>query len=332
MVAVSFFFVLSGFLITYLLMNEIKETNNVSINKFYMRRVLRIWPLYYWLVLVGLIFVPAFLNLINYTYEMPYDTTSAGVLFMFFLSFVVNSVYGSHLLEPLWSIGVEEYFYLIWAPLFKFFKDHVLNIIFGVLIIKTVILIFYHYNPVGNAAYQLTKDVLTTLKFELMAIGGGGAYWIFYDKNRLLNSWLFKPITQFIFLSVLLIHLMFHNYCLENQIVVYQWLFQTPVLGGYTEGVLFLWLILNVSLNPKAFFKLTHPILERLGAISYGIYMYQMLVIFATVLIFKRMMLTMHPFVSTFFFYLLASGGVIGIAALSKKYFEDWFLRLKHKF
>ena len=42
---VTTFFVISGFLITYLLMNEIGKTNDVSIPKFYMRRILRIWPL-----------------------------------------------------------------------------------------------------------------------------------------------------------------------------------------------------------------------------------------------------------------------------------------------
>lgn len=329
MIAVSFFFVLSGFLITYLLLNEIKRTHDVSIKKFYIRRVLRIWPLYYLLVFIGLALIPLFLKLIHYEYTMPYDTTSAGILFTFFLSFVVNSLYGSHLLEPLWSIGVEEYFYLIWAPLFKFFKNHALKIILSVFIFKTLILLFYQFYEVDNFVFKLIKDILTTLKFELMAIGGWGAYAVFKNKERVIQGWYFKPIAQILFLSLLFIRLFCHNYCIENQIVIYQLIFETPILGTYTEGVLFLWLILNVSLNPKAFFKLTHPILEKLGEISYGIYMYQMLVIFATVLIFKKIMVTMTPSVSFVFFYVLASVSVIGIAALSKRYFENRFLKIK---
>ncbi len=336
MIAVSFFFVLSGFLITYLLLDEIKRTHDVSIKKFYVRRILRIWPLYYLLVFIGLALIPLFLKLIHYEYTMPYDTTSAGILFTFFLSFVVNSLYGSHLLEPLWSIGVEEYFYLIWAPLFKFFKNHALKIILSVLILKTFILLFYQFYEVDNFVFKLIKDILTTLKFELMAIGGLGAYAVFKNKERVIQGWYFKPIAQILFLSLLFIRLFCHDYCIENQIVIYQFIFGTPILGAYTEGVLFLWLILNVSLNPKALFKLTHPILEKLGEISYGIYMYQMLVIFATVLIFKKIMVAMTPSfipsgVSFVFFYVLASVGVIGIAALSKRYFEDWFLKLKDK-
>jgi peptidoglycan/LPS O-acetylase OafA/YrhL len=108
--AVSFFFVLSGFLITYLLLTEIQKTGDVSLKKFYWRRVLRIFPLYYLLVIIGLIIIPVLLHFINYPNTQPYDTATGGVLFLFFLSFVVNSAFGSHLLEPLWSIGVEEYF------------------------------------------------------------------------------------------------------------------------------------------------------------------------------------------------------------------------------
>ena len=327
--AVSFFFVLSGFLITYLLLDEINKTQNVSIKKFYIRRVLRIWPLYFLLVFVGLVLIPLFLKLIHYDYQMPYDTTTAGILFTLFLSFVVNSVYGSHLLEPLWSIGVEEYFYLVWAPLFKFFKNHVWAIIISVLGVKTVILVFYDFNPTGSATYLLIKDVLTALKFELMAIGGMGAHWVFKNKIPVAHALIFKPSVQVIVLLVLIVRLFFHQYCMDNQSIVYAFFFNMPIWGVYTEGVLFLWLILNVSLNPRAFFKLTHPILDKLGEISYGIYMYQMLVIFGTVLIFKKMMLSSGLVLSTLFFYSFTSCAIIGISWLSKRYFEDIFLRFR---
>ncbi len=327
--AVSFFFVLSGFLITYLLLDEIDRTRNVSIKKFYIRRVLRIWPLYFLLVFVGLILIPQFLNFIHYDYQMPYDTTTAGILFTLFLSFVVNSVYGSHLLEPLWSIGVEEYFYLLWAPLFKFFENHVWAIIIGVLSVKTALLVYYYFNPTGNVTYLLIKDIFTALKFELMAIGGLGAYWVFKKDRHIENSWIFKTSVQIFFLILLAIRLFFHQYYIDNQFIIYELFFNAPILGTYTEGVLFLWLILNVSLNPRAFFKLTHPILDKLGEISYGIYMYQMLVIFGTVLIFKKMLLSSGLVLSTLFFYSLTSCAIIGISWLSKRYFEDFFLRFR---
>lgn len=333
--AVSFFFVLSGFLITYLLLSEIKKTDNINLPKFYMRRVLRIFPLYYLLVFIGLIAIPIFLNLIHFPNTQPYDTATGGVLFLLFLSFVVNAVFGSHLLEPLWSIGVEEYFYLIWAPLFKFFKDHILKVIVGVILVKSVIVLFFALQKNISPPLSIIGDILLSLKFELMSIGGLGAYSVFHHRNRVENALVFRPIFQILFLTILIIRLFISGYLTENVTFlgdIYRFMFLTPLLSLYTEGALFLWLILNVSVNPKPLFKLNNPILEKLGEISYGIYMYQMLIIFGVVLVFKKFMLTLPPSVSFVFFYAVVTLGVVAVAWFSKKYFEDCFLKFKKKF
>ncbi len=330
--AVSFFFVLSGFLITYLLLSEIRKTDTVSLKKFYMRRVLRIFPLYYLLVFIGLIAIPVFLNIIHFPNTQPYDTATGGVLFLLFLSFVVNALFGSHLLEPLWSIGVEEYFYLIWAPLFKFFKHHILKVIIGIIIVKSIIILFFATQNDKSEVLKIVEDVLLSLKFELMAIGGLGAYAVFKNRNRVENALIFKPIFQVLFLTILFLRFFFHGYFFESQFIIYKIFFLTPVLGIYTEGVLFLWLILNVSVNPKPLFKLNNAFLEKLGEISYGIYMYQMLVIFGVVLIFKKWMMNISPTLSTAFFYIVVTFGVISVSWLSKRYFEDWFLKFKTRF
>lgn len=333
--AVSFFFVLSGFLITYLLLSEIKKTDNISLPKFYMRRVLRIFPLYYLLVFIGLIAIPIFLNLIHFPNTQPYDTATGGVLFLFFLSFVVNALFGSHLLEPLWSIGVEEYFYLIWAPLFKFFKDHILKVIVGVILVKSFIVLFFALQKNISPSLTIIGDILLSLKFELMSIGGLGAYAVFHHRSSVENVLVFRPVFQILFLIILTIRLFASGYLTQNTTFIgeiYRFVFLTPLLGIYTEGGLFLWLILNVSVNPKPLFKLNNPILEKLGEISYGIYMYQMLIIFGVVLVFKKFMMALPPSVSFVFFYAVVTFGVVGVAWFSKKYFEDWFLKFKKKF
>ena len=56
---VSIFFVLSGFLITYLLLAEKKQFGKIDLKKFYIRRILRIWPLYYLVVIFGMIIYPS---------------------------------------------------------------------------------------------------------------------------------------------------------------------------------------------------------------------------------------------------------------------------------
>ena len=341
--AVSFFFVLSGFLITYLLLTEIERTGTISLRKFYMRRVLRIFPLYYLLVFIGLIAIPLLLHFIHYPNTQPYDTATGGVLFLFFLSFVVNAVFGSHFLEPLWSIGVEEYFYLIWAPLFKKFKSvsnmenlrNLKAVIIGMIVFKSLLILFFHFFPSDNSVFNIFKDVLLSLKFELMAIGGLGALAVFKDRPAVEKAFYFTPIFQVLMLSLLFIRLLFHNYCVDNATLVgitYRFFVFTPVISVFTEGVLFLWLLLNVSVNPRAFFKLQNPLLDRLGEMSYGIYMYQMLVIFAVVLVFKKWMLQMTPPLSSLFFYITVTISVILVSSLSKRFFEDRFLALKKRF
>jgi peptidoglycan/LPS O-acetylase OafA/YrhL len=329
MLAVSFFFVLSGFLITFLLISEIERTKTVSIRNFYVRRVLRIWPLYYLLVIIGLFIIPAFLGIIGYDYKMPYDTSTAGFLFLFFLSFVVNTLFGSHLLEPLWSIGVEEFFYLIWAPLAKFSKHKILNALIFVFVLKTLINIFFTQNTEGSY-FAFTKEIVTSLKFELMSIGGIGAWFVARKREAVETHWLFSLPAQIVLLAVILIRLFLHNSLINNGL--YEIFFNTPILTGIIEGLLFLWLILNVSVNPKTITKLQHRWLDFLGEISYGIYMYQMLVIFASVLILKKILIASTPTVSTLIFYVFISVAIISISWFSKRFFEDWFLKLKDKF
>ncbi|MBV5343554.1 acyltransferase [bacterium] len=179
--AVTFFFVLSGFLITYLLLKENKRTNTISIKNFYIKRVLRIWPLYFLLVIIGTLIVPFVFELANINYQMPYTLSEVWFYFLFFLPGLVTYFFGHHLLEPLWSIGIEEVFYLIWAPLFKIGKQRIFVILVAIFVIKVILLIlaqFWIKDP-------LTVYLIQMFRFEAMAIGGLGAFFIFNRKSPL---------------------------------------------------------------------------------------------------------------------------------------------------
>jgi peptidoglycan/LPS O-acetylase OafA/YrhL len=112
--AVSLFFVLSGYLITTLLAMEKENTGRVHLRAFYQRRIARIWPLYYAFTLVVLVigaFVPRLL-----------PTARALAAFTFFsgnwyLVFAHSIVAGG--LGILWSINIEEQFYLLWPLMIK---------------------------------------------------------------------------------------------------------------------------------------------------------------------------------------------------------------------
>ncbi len=326
-IAVTFFFVLSGFLISYLLLKEEHFTKKISIKNFYIKRVLRIWPLYYLLVFIGLVVVPFFIQKIGYNYEMPYNFKEVILYFVFFCPFLVNILFGHHLLEPLWSIGVEEIFYLIWAPVLKFFKKYILIILIGIILLKITASSIFYFGGIEN----IYTKVISMLKFEAMAIGGLGAYFIFNRKKEICKSMFFSKLTQSIIIIFLLMYLFASNFLSENTLF-FRILFKTPVLSDYLLMLSFIWLIINISLNKFSFISLNNKTLDYFGEISYGIYMYHMIIIFSVVLILKNFLNNLDNTISTIIFYSIVTTLVLFVSFLSKTIFENYFLNLKKKF
>jgi peptidoglycan/LPS O-acetylase OafA/YrhL len=119
---VSVFFVLSGFLITYLLLEELGESGRVDVPSFYARRALRIWPLYYATAIFSFVVYPWLKAQIGI--HSP-ATPDAAYYFSFLSNFaVIDATHaGFHLPifdGVLWSVAVEEQFYLFWPLLFAF--------------------------------------------------------------------------------------------------------------------------------------------------------------------------------------------------------------------
>ena len=115
---VDLFFALSSFLITTLLLRERQATGNIDVAAFYWRRILRIWPLYFTFLLVLAPGIEALLPGVG-------DTLSTRDLVAFML-FVGNWAfvlwgYARGIAGPLWSVSVEEQFYLLWPLLLRGF-------------------------------------------------------------------------------------------------------------------------------------------------------------------------------------------------------------------
>jgi peptidoglycan/LPS O-acetylase OafA/YrhL len=326
-IAVTFFFVLSGFLITFLLLKEEKKTGDISVRNFYIRRVLRIWPLYFLLVLIGTVLLPVILNIFNYSYEMPYSFGETIGYFIFFMPFVVNILHGTHLLDPLWSIGVEEIYYLMWAPLTKIFKKYLLSLILSVLFIKIILMTLSKIGIFNSVVVQL----IGLLKFEAMAIGALGAYYVYHTERTIESRWFFSKWVQIIVLLFIVLKFFLAN-TLHKSSIFYTVFFETPVISELILMIVFCWTIISISLNKNSFVKLSNKTLDYLGDISYGIYMYHMLTIFAIVLFLKNFLNGLNPSLSTIVFYIIVTFCIILISGLSKKIFENKFLDLKKKF
>jgi len=321
--AVSFFFVLSGFLITYLLLKEKENNNNISVSNFYLKRILRIWPLYFLMVFIGTIVLKEVFSFFQIEYIIPYNLRDTWFYFFFFLPGMITYIYGHHILEPLWSVGVEEIFYLFWAPLFKYLNKYIMIIMVSIIVVKTsILIIIYHLN------YELFSYLTNLLKFESMAIGGIGAYLIFHHGSYITKSIIFKLPIQFFCFSIITVFLLF-NFNINN--FVWTKLFKTPIFSPLIIDLLFLYIIICISLVDNSIIKLRNRLLALLGDISYGIYMYHMFVIFGVIHFFKNYLMEISSPWSHIGFYFLVFSLTISGSFLSKVLIENYFLKLKSK-
>lgn len=302
---VIMFFVLSGYLIKSLLLEEKQLTNNVSIKNFYIRRILRIWPLYYFALIIGIV-----LYLFGITYSNNF--TTALFLYTFFVPNIAFSFkIVIHTITPLWSVGVEEQFYLLWPWLHKNCKN-ILKVAFTVISIYFLIKIIFWF-----LKYKSLYDLVVTSAIDCMAIGSIGAY--------LINS-KFTQILNFIYNKWVQILAWF--------ILVYSCIFKPIHLISFIDqelnAIIYLILIINVSTNPKPIISLENKFFDFIGKISYGIYVYHFIIlsVFSYHLngIFKG---SVSDYIIVFSSTILST---IIISYLSYVFIEKKFLNLKQKF
>jgi peptidoglycan/LPS O-acetylase OafA/YrhL len=261
--AVTIFFVLSGFLITHLMLKEKELTGSINTYKFYMRRVLRIWPAYYLTILCGLTLllfglseVPTLKNLL------------AGILGFIFM--VPNVIYVLNLTfigtSPLWSIGVEEQFYLAWPFVVGRVRHPIFFLTVLIMCYGAIKILVYLGHPSGGL-YQLIR----LSQFDAMSLGALGAYWN-RDRLYLLKQVFFHPIAQLSAMLILVAPLFLNVRVFAN--------FEMEL---YALAA-FVW-ILNAALNPKSFINIHWKGLQGIGRISYGIYAYHFICIYLIALI-----------------------------------------------
>ena len=106
-IGVDLFFVLSGFLISGLLFSEYKRNGQIDIQRFILRRGLKIWPAYYVLVIVTAIIS----MLVAHARGVPFPSHEVAVSAIFVRNFFGND--GFNYLAHSWSLAVEEHFYLM---------------------------------------------------------------------------------------------------------------------------------------------------------------------------------------------------------------------------
>ncbi len=260
MIGVTLFFVLSGFLITQILiksrnLSEEMDSNKIhSAKQFYIRRTLRIFPIYY-----ITIFILYFFNI--------QDLRQKFLWFLFYASnfyfYNIHNWDGS--LSHLWTLAVEEQFYIIWPFIILFIPKRLLlrSIIFVIFLGPLFRMVLFYFSDRSDWTVSFIH-VLTPSCMDCFGLGALLAYFrINENKSFILRN---KPALIFLSLNILsIIILLFFE---ENIFSVF--------LFRFNISAICLFIISKTSLGFSGFLKniFENKILMYLGKISYGLYLF----------------------------------------------------------
>lgn len=321
--AVELFFVISGFLLTYLAIMEYRKKQSLDVRAFFIRRALRILPLYFLSVVLG--YISLYLadrgGVPSEYHEIPFVSGALCYLFMI-PNFVIaqwTHVVGAH--YSLWSIGVEEQFYLLFpfAALWLFHSKRNWRTILVALVSYFLVWHLLQSNrvPIGD----VTRKFLGTLEFQFMLFGSLGAFLITstsftYLKEVLLNKTWVKAVLILLFLFL---------FFTENLMPVW-----TEQL---LTGMVFILLILSITQHNTGITRWEVQPLSYLGTISFGIYIFHTHVSYVLRFILGHWVGLLHA-IQRFptLYFVIELSLTIGVAHISYRYFENYFLKLKDRY
>ncbi len=312
----EYFFVLSSFLITWIIFEEKKFTQHLNIRNFLIRRVLRVWPLYFLIVFIGYFGHFVLGNVGITSSELPSISN--------FLLFIVNFYVIYHgqeflfFLVFLWSISIEEQFYLVWPFLLKRIQSAFPWVCLAMILISLGFRFYYVEND-----RQLLFNTIST--FGNFGLGGILAYIAFYEKK--LFHWLLQIDKK---VRLALYVLLIFSIAFYHQIITFEFMY---VFSRIYFSLLFAFVILDQAFYETPVVALgKNKWLDYFGKISYGLYCYHGVVITAFIILQRQtdflqteqVVFLWQPVIIFIFTLLLSS--------FSYRYIESRFLWLKQKF
>jgi peptidoglycan/LPS O-acetylase OafA/YrhL len=301
------FFFLSAFLITTLLLIEKGKTGQVHLRSFYIRRILRIWPLYFGFLtiifMVGLLWRPAHFS-------------THALLALFLLSgnwYVIKTGLLPDVILFLWSISIEEQFYLLWPALVRKFSPSRIQVLcIGLAAISIIAITLLAAS--GSVVFNIWCNTATQMLF----FAGGGLLALQVGLVRQQKS-AWKAIgALFLGLACWTVADLFRGPRLNFD--------RTPAAQTCLSYIFvclgcsaLLWAFLHI---PQ---KLLHPKLVYLGRISYGLYIFQGI----SLVVGERFV---QPHLKGGLWLPISLGMTVLLAIPSYEFFEKPFLKLKHRF
>jgi peptidoglycan/LPS O-acetylase OafA/YrhL len=284
---VNIFFILSGFLISYFLLVEKDGTKDVSYRTFYLKRILRIWPLYFAIGLPITLLSPFVLHKMGMAGPVSVSELLTNLVWLLFFAVNIQFLFAPNrgMFEISWSVCVEEQFYLIWPILINKCRKRIDLLIYSMFAISLLTRLFTWYilpkiHPVSTDKIMLYNYVLVFDEFDLFTTGLLMAL-IYRQKERFapVLKKLFHPFVQVCMLVAALLYLL--------SVIHFSDFFNILFFDHLVCSVLFGYVLLAAVLQ-NTVFNLENRLLVTLGKISYGIYMFHTSIAQLILMVFVR--------------------------------------------
>lgn len=318
----SFAFVLSSYINTWVILEENRNSGgNFKPFGYYVRRALRIWPLYYLMLFVGFVLYPLAKSWVG----EPMPDTGNPWYFIFFIGnfyLIESGVPYSPIVSVLWSLSVEEQFYIAWPFLLLLFNFRVnrlfpiLMVVFGV----ATITLFGKVNLFWHTLFLLAD----------IAIGALFAYIAFFKTKPF--DWLVnmsKPMIVSIYLLFISCLVFYESFFGENFIPGDINLIIEKIVFALLLG----FIIFEQNFCKNSFYKFGKiRWLSSLGVVSYGLFCFHELGILVGQKAIEMMGMVDSQFAVLLIKPTIAFALITPLAYLSYHYFEMNFLKLKRYF
>lgn len=317
---VNLFFVISGVLITGILLDS--KNDQHYFRNFYMRRVLRIFPIYY--LTLAIMFLPFFNHEVIGYGDSPYYIFYAQNIVQGQKNFLVNF---TNAFDHTWSLAVEEQFYLFWPFLVYKLDRRKLAILIPFLFFMAFVWRVFVLLKHGSAGL-----LYTLLPMQIDSLMAGAFLALLFRSKPVSTDKMARTGISLAFLANLgLFALIFYyGYDVYGR---FSWTvlpFNTIFLS--LLSVVFAgWIVFILNRQTIISKSLCLPVLRYVGKISYGLYLYHYPVLFTLSMISAKMKaqgLTFHPVI----FILLNLCITFMLAAISWRFIEAPILSLKDRF
>lgn len=307
----SVFFVMSGFLITYLLLSERLATGQVHVLSFYARRILRIWPVYFVIVAFNFFVYASITNNHELTkHQLPY--------YFFYVNMdAIANGFSNGIIDHLWAISVEEQFYLVLPLLMLLVPDKKLSYVFIAVIIASQAFRITHYTEPAVIFFHSVSAA-----FEI-ALGGLAAWLMFFNPKAK------EFVAKISLTTVVLI------YSLFTMVILFQGYLFSPaqlILFVLVAQLFAVFIILEQNYAAHSFLKIGQvKWASNLGRYSYGFFCYHILCIRIVETVALKIGAT-NALTKVLLIPLSSLSLTILVGIASYHVFEIHFLNLKKKF